>query len=263
MSKPNPALTYESFFVPAIFVPCTKLLVDAARPARGERVLDVACGTGIVSRTIAPLVGDGGKVTGVDLSPDMIEVARTLMPQGTSIELKQGNGTALDLPDRSFDLVTCQHGLQFFPDRLAGTREFRRVLGDGGRAVVLCWKSKEHQSLYHSIFQAEAEFLDVPVEKLSAPFSLGDGDELKRLLLDGGFSSVEIQPYTIKASFASADQFVRLTMMAGAAVMPDLLRDPEGLIAHVQAKCADEIAKCRVGDRTEMEMHGNLAIARA
>src|SRR5262245_35646 len=122
----NPAHTYESFFVPAIFVPCTRLLVEAAAPQRGERVVDIACGTGIVARTLAPLVGPNGKLPGVDISPAMLAVARTLVPDGSSIDFRQGNGIALDLPDRSAELVTCQHGLQFFPDRLAGTRHMRR-----------------------------------------------------------------------------------------------------------------------------------------
>ena len=263
MTKPNPAHTYESFFVPAIFIPCSKLTLEAAKPARGERALDIACGTGVVARALAAQVGTSGSVTGVDISPDMLSVARTLVPEGTSIEFKQGSGTDLPIPDRSVDLVTCQHGLQFFPDRLAGTREFRRVLTDKGRAVVLCWKSREEQSAYNAIFEAEAEFLKVPVEKLAAPFSLGNPDELKQLLLDGGFSRVDIQPYRITASFPSADQFVRLTMTAGAAVMPEIAADLEGLIAHVQKRCEADFAQYRVGDRIDMEMVGHIAIAHA
>jgi ubiquinone/menaquinone biosynthesis C-methylase UbiE len=257
----NPALTYESFFVPAIFAPCTRLLVEAAAPVAGERVLDLACGTGVVARTIAPIVGPTGKVTGVDMSPDMLEIARSLIPDGASIELRQGDGSALDLPSGSFDLVTCQHGLQFFPDRLAGTRSMRRVVRDGGRALVLCWKGIEHQSLYHALFRAEARFLSIPIEQLSTPFSLGDAEQLRRLLRDGGFASAEVRPYTITASFASADQFVRLTIMAGSAVMPELANDIEGIIAAVQRDCAAEIETHRVGDRIEMTMEGNLAVA--
>jgi ubiquinone/menaquinone biosynthesis C-methylase UbiE len=259
----NPAQVYESFFVPAIFVPCTQLLVETAAPKPGERVLDVACGTGIVARTIAPLVGASGSVTGVDLSPDMIEVARAQIPARTSIDFRVGNALELESADRSIDLVTCQHGLQFFPDRLAGTRQMRRVLVDGGRAVVLCWKSIDHHELYPALFESEARFLGVPTEQLATPFSLGDARELEHVLREAGFSSVEVHPYTIDARFESADMFVRLTAIAGSAVMPELATDIEALVAHVQRECAGEVAKHRVGDRIEIKMAGNLAIARA
>ncbi|KAB2893053.1 MAG: methyltransferase domain-containing protein [Kofleriaceae bacterium] len=259
----NPAHTYESFFVPAIFTPSSRVLIEAAAPRPGERVLDLACGTGVVARTIAPLVGAGGKVTGVDISPDMLAVARTLVPEGLTIDFKQGNAVELDAPDRSVDLVTCQHGLQFFPDRVAGTRHMRRVLADGGRAVVLCWQDVATQSLYHPMFEAEARHLGVEANKLTIPFSLGEPGELRRVLLAGGFASVDVRPYTITARFASADQFVRLSMLAGSAVLPELAGKVDSLVDAVQRDCADDIARYRVGDRIEMEMSGLIAVARA
>src|SRR5687768_4108890 len=120
---PNPALGYHEYLGPAIFVPSTRVTLAAARPNRGERVLDVACGTGIVTSQLPPLVGGTGRVVGLDINPGMLAVASAQpKPEGCAIEWKEGSGIAMDLPPASFDLVVCQQGLQFFPDRSAGVR---------------------------------------------------------------------------------------------------------------------------------------------
>ncbi len=117
----NPAQAYESYFVPALFVPWTAVLLEHAAPRPGERVLDVACGTGVVARNAAPLVGSEGKVAALDISPAMLDVARSLpAPAGARIDWHEGSALALPFPSEAFDLVLCQQGLQFFPDRAAG-----------------------------------------------------------------------------------------------------------------------------------------------
>jgi ubiquinone/menaquinone biosynthesis C-methylase UbiE len=110
----NAAEIYEEYLVPAIFEPWARNLLDRAAPRPGERVLDVACGSGIVARLAAEQVGAAGTVVGVDINPGMIAVARK-NAGAAGVEWKEGNATALPLPDGSFDLVTCQQGLQFFP----------------------------------------------------------------------------------------------------------------------------------------------------
>jgi ubiquinone/menaquinone biosynthesis C-methylase UbiE len=136
--SPNPAETYEAYFVPNLFGPWTAVLLDAARPAPGARVLDVACGTGIAARTVAPRVGARGRVVGLDLSPAMLSVARRvgLPPGAAPVAWVRGSAQALPFPAPTFDLVLCQQGLQFFPNGAAAVREMRRVLRPGGRAVI-------------------------------------------------------------------------------------------------------------------------------
>ncbi len=92
----------------------------------------MACGTGIVARYATPLLGAEGSVVALDVSPDMLAVARALPePAGAAVEWQEGDATSLALPDSAFDLVLCQQGLQFFPDRAAAVREMRRVLAPG------------------------------------------------------------------------------------------------------------------------------------
>lgn len=131
------AENYERYFVPAIPAPLAADLIETAAPLPGEYVLDVACGTGVLTRLAAQQVGTGGRVVGVDLTPGMLEVARSIQaPPGASIEWREANAEALPLPDGSFDLVLCQLGLMFVADRPAAVREIHRVLSPGGRVAI-------------------------------------------------------------------------------------------------------------------------------
>src|SRR5919109_4471287 len=114
----NAPEVYETELVPAIFGPWAPLLVAKAALHEGERVLDVACGTGVVARMAAPHVGTGGHVVGVDLNPGMLARARASSPpEGAAVEWREGDAGALPFSAASFDAVFCQLGLQYFPDR--------------------------------------------------------------------------------------------------------------------------------------------------
>ena len=111
-------------------------LAEALDLIPGERVLDVACGTGIVARLAAGRMGSGG-VVGLDINPGMLAVARSLPPgPGPAIEWHEGSVLDMPFPEGSFDICLCQLGLQFFPDRAAALREMRRVLRTGGRLAL-------------------------------------------------------------------------------------------------------------------------------
>ncbi|MGH9243305.1 MAG: class I SAM-dependent methyltransferase [Acidimicrobiales bacterium] len=131
------AENYERYFVPAIARPVATDLLRAAALKAGERVLDVACGTGVIARLAAERVGSTGTVVGVDVAPDMIEVARTTAAtSGLAIEWRQGDAASLPLPDSSFDVVLSQMGLMLFADKPAALSEMRRVLVAGGRLAL-------------------------------------------------------------------------------------------------------------------------------
>ena len=116
-------------------------LVRLAAPAEGERVLDVACGTGAVARFAAPLVGPTGLVTGLDLNAGMLDMARTMpVPKGAAIAWQEGSAIALPFPNASYDLVCCHQGVQFFPDSPAALREMLRVLTPTGRLALGLWR---------------------------------------------------------------------------------------------------------------------------
>jgi ubiquinone/menaquinone biosynthesis C-methylase UbiE len=156
----TPAEMYERFFVPAMFAPWARVLLEYAAPQPGERVLDLACGTGVVARHVAPRIGATGRLIALDLRPGMLAVARSLpAPSGAAIEWREGDAVALDLPADSFDLVVCQQGLQFFSDRAAAVREMQRVLAPGGRLALNIWQGLERQPVFEAFAEAEVRHL--------------------------------------------------------------------------------------------------------
>jgi ubiquinone/menaquinone biosynthesis C-methylase UbiE len=130
---------YERYFVPAIFQPWATDLLDLVAPREGDRVLDVACATGIVARLASMRVGVSARVVGLDFNPVMLAAARSVAPAGASIEWEQANAENMPFPDESFDLVLCQQGLQFFPNKPVPLREMNRVLAPGGRVALSVW----------------------------------------------------------------------------------------------------------------------------
>jgi len=134
------AEVYDAFFVPALFEEWPPRLARAAGLRPGQRVLDVACGTGVLARHAARVVGAGGEVVGLDLNPGMLEVARRRAP-GAS--WREGTAEALPFADARFDAVLSQFGLMFFADRAGALREMWRVLRPGGALAVAVWARLE------------------------------------------------------------------------------------------------------------------------
>ena len=189
----NAAEAYERHLVPALFAPFAERLIERAQPQAGDRVLDVACGTGIVARLATTR---GASAAGLDLNASMIEVARATAP---SLEWITGDATELPFPDGSFDLVLCQAGLQFFPDRTAAVAEMRRVLAPQGGLAILVWRAIEHQPAWLKLAEALDRHAGPEAGALMrAPFTFSDAAELKQLV--GG--SVRIVIETV--SFPSA-----------------------------------------------------------
>ncbi len=131
----SPGDIYERLMAPAIFAPWTRDLVALAAVRPGERVLDLACGTGVVARAVAVQPGGAGPIVGLDLNPGMLATARAVATD-LPIDWREGDATALPFADGAFEVVFCQQGLQFFPDKPAALAEVHRVLAPGGRVLL-------------------------------------------------------------------------------------------------------------------------------
>jgi len=210
---------YERFVARYILGPWAPLLVDAARLAAGEHVLDVACGTGVVTRVAAQRVGPTGQVVGVDLNPGMIAVARSLpAPVGAPIEWFERSALDLRLGNASFDVVLCQQGLQFFPDKKVALQEMRRVLDHGGRLALSVWNSV---GLYNSaVGDALARFVSKEAAaRFNASRQTPAAEELQHLAMEAGFSEVEVRVSRIDAHLPHLDKFI-LDHLAATPVAP-------------------------------------------
>jgi ubiquinone/menaquinone biosynthesis C-methylase UbiE len=198
---------YERYFVPTIGAPFAADLIEAAGLRAGDRVLDVACGTGIVARLAAPSVGPTGRVTGLDLNSGMLAVAASVTPPEMAIEWREANAEAIPLPDEAFDVVFCQFGLQFVPDKLEALREMRRVLASDGRlAINLPGPTPE---VFTIIDDALARHIDPDAAGfVRAVFSLHDAGEIRKLLETAGFREVVIRKIERTVHAPSAADFL-------------------------------------------------------
>lgn len=202
---------YEKYLVPALFGPWAPTLLKLASPKSGERVLDVACGTGTVARHASDLVGPTGRVVGLDISAGMLTVARSIPSPTGRIEWKEGDALSTPFPDGSFDIVTCQLGLQFFPDRAKAVREMKRVLVHNGRLAILVWRPIRYSPGFEILEKAlERHAGSKPAEWMRSPFSLGNAQELRNLLQQAGFLNTTIKIGIGTVRFQSVDQFVSL-----------------------------------------------------
>ena len=260
---PNPAEAYESLLVPHQFAPWARDLVARADPKPGERVLDVACGTGIVVREVLPVVGPNGRVTGADFSPAMLAVARSRVPGEAPVEWYEASAEALPFSDAAFDLVLCQQGLQFFPDKPGAIREFRRVLAPGGRVALSVWQALEYNPAHKAINEATVRLLGTPA--LAVGFSVS-AQELEALLSGASFQDIAIEPVTMTLRFPSADRFVRLSMLAGAAVLPIFAELDEAeranLLEAAQQELSATLQRYIHGDEITFPMAAYVATAR-
>lgn len=173
----TPAQVYDSRFVPALFAAWGARICELAKVEPGHSVLDVACGTGALTTAAAARVGDSGRVVGLDINPEMLDVAR-----GKAIPATWHEGPAENLPfsDGEFDRVVSQFGFMFFEDHAGALREMNRVVEPSGRLVVAVCDGIDHSpgyavltELLHRLFGAQV------AEAFRAPFSLGDRDRLR------------------------------------------------------------------------------------
>ncbi|HEX3802857.1 MAG TPA: methyltransferase domain-containing protein [Solirubrobacteraceae bacterium] len=255
--------SYEGFLVPAMFAPFAERLVGLVGVESGSLVLDVACGTDVVSRAAARVAGTSGSVTGVDLGEPTLGIARSLpTEQGAApITYVQSDAASLPLADDAFDFALCQQGLQFFPDRTRALSEMHRALKRDARAAVATWKDIEH-----SPFVAVADSLATHLgrdagEMMRSPFQLSDADELGRLVSAAGFSDVSVTEETIECTWASHVDFAPLAIAAGpiAQLFSSAPSDAQRAVAE---EVAARLAPYATADgRLRMPITTNVAVA--
>lgn len=197
---------YQRYFVPAIGGPFAEDLIAEAALRPGERVLDVACGTGVVARLAADRVGPSGTVAALDLNPAMLSVARSLPSTRAAIRWYETSAESIPLPDDAFDVVLCQLGLQFVADKSAALREMRRVLAPGGRVLVT---TPPPNAFFDALDEAMTRHVGSDAGAfVRMVFSLNDPAIIERLFRDARFADVNVRTYAKDLRLPEAREFL-------------------------------------------------------
>lgn len=200
------AEVYEKFYVPALLEEWAKRVAEAAAVRSGQHVLDVACGTGIVARTIAKRLSPHGSVIGVDPNRGMLAVARRHFPE---IEWHEGRAEALPFEANRFDAVVSQFGLMFFSDRVRAIQEMMRVLRPGGQMVVAVWDAVEKFPIYSELSRLlQRHYGNEVIEEFLAPHSLGSPELLRAVFTEAGVASPNVAREEGTARFPSLREWL-------------------------------------------------------
>lgn len=255
------AENYQRDFVPLIATPVSQTILEAAGLRPGERVLDVACGTGHVTRAAAEHVGNTGAVTGVDIAPDMIEVAKSVpVPHGVRIDWQICDAAALPIPDASFDVALCQMGLMFIADRTAALTEMRRVLSPSGRLAINT--PGRIPPFFEALERAIVKHISPDLGGfVSAVFSMHDPDAVSTLLSEAGLrdaaSTVSTTTLRLPAPAEFLWQYIGLTPMAAF-----VERASDAARSALENQFADEAQACVVDGVSVVDLPVVVATAR-
>lgn len=206
------AYAYEDMFVPALFAQWVPTLLRHADVTEGQRVLDVACGTGVVARAARELVGPSGRVSGIDLNPAMVHVARERAP---GIDWQVGDAAELPYDDESFDAVMCQSALFFLPDPEQACREMARVLRSGGTVALQTYAGVEDQPGYGPFVDTVVRHAGTEARGLLGTYwSKGEVAELRSLLEAAGLQPTPGETVLGQVTFTSVDALVHTEIQA-------------------------------------------------
>ena len=267
MSVPRPpAETYEAFMVPFRFRPWANELLDRVQLRPRMRLLDIACGTGIVARVAAERLRGSGSIVGIDMNPAMIEVAaHASMAEGHAIEWHVGNAESLPFPNDSFDIVAIQQALQFFPDQHTALAEIHRVLRPGGTFALNIWASHDRQGI-NGAFADSVERV-TGAASMHTPYAMSDHDRIRDLLSGAALTVDSIETVEIELTHTPVSDFVELMLESVSAGVPAMhgrtAVERADLAAAIAADLRPALDRSTVGDRIVTPSTSNIVLSHA
>jgi ubiquinone/menaquinone biosynthesis C-methylase UbiE len=251
---------YERHLVPAVTALWAADLVERAGVRRGDRVLDVACGTGVVTRVALERVGSEGSVMGLDINPAMLGVARVKSPD---VEFVRGSALTLPFDDAAFDVVLCQLGLQFFPNRAAALAQMHRVLSDGGRLALSVYGPIEDNPGALALAQALDHHLGTGASQTKrTEHVLAYATLVERLVTGAGFQDAVITTETKLVRFASAAEWVSIQLTATplASLLAEQLARPR-VTERITAYVVEALGRYEVDGALEFPQEAHVVTA--
>lgn len=177
--------------------------IAAAKARPGEQVLDIGCGSGTTSFTLAQQVGPSGHVLGVDISEQLVEIARAAIPDGAPVAFRCADAATAALPHGQFDLLFSRFGVMFFDDPVAAFAHMRGALKPGGRAAFICWRGTQENDWVRLPMAAIRDIVQpAPADpNAPGPFAFGDRQRLADILAAAGFTAIDIAPFDTALSY--------------------------------------------------------------
>jgi ubiquinone/menaquinone biosynthesis C-methylase UbiE len=201
---------YDRGLVPIFFVDYAADVARRAAASSPARVLEIAAGTGVVTRQLRDLLPAGARLTATDLNPPMLEVARAKFRPDEQVDFRPADATTLPFPDGSFDAVVCQFGVMFFPDKDKAYREIHRVLAPGGRYLFNVWDSHSYNKVGRIVHEVAGGFFPAdPPQFYKVPFSCHQIDPIKESLISAGFTDITVAVVALEKEIPDAGHFAR------------------------------------------------------
>ena len=239
---------YERYLAPLFFNPYADDLVARLQVRDDMQVLEVACGTGIVTRRLEQQLGGRGSIVATDLNEAMFAHARTRLPARGHAQYRTADGMSLPFESGSFDAVVCQFGLGLFPDKAAGAREAYRVLKPGGVYLLNVWDALERNPVPRIAHETIAKFFPLdPPRFYTVPFGHHDRGALETLLRDAGFTDVRCEVVRKQGESASAAE-AATGLVEGNPVYGEIMQRRPDALAEIKAAVAANLAR-ELGDR--------------
>ena len=196
---------YDQHLVPVLFRPYAEDLVSRV-PEGPIRVLELACGTGVDTGELSRRLGKGSELVATDFSPQMLALAQRNVSSDL-VTFQQADAMDLGFPDKSFDVVVCQFGMMFFPDKVQGFREAYRVLKPGGKLLFNVWGSLADNPIFHTVERAIAKLLPDETEPIMpTPPNMADSDSTRVLVEQGGFRGATVSHVVLPVGGFPASQ---------------------------------------------------------
>ncbi|PDT84102.1 methyltransferase domain-containing protein [Sinorhizobium sp. BJ1] len=235
---------YERLMVPLLFEPYAVDLAERAARLKPLDVLEIAAGTGVVTRALAPRLDVEAQLVATDLNQPMLDVAHTKLGDDERIIWQQADAMALPLDDESFDVVLCQFGVMFFPDRVEAYREARRVLKPGGRFLFNVWDRIEANEVAHAILEAlKARFPENPPSFMRrVPHGYGDPEIIRADLEAAGFHDIILETLEKTNGPVSASD-AAMAICQGTPVRSEIEERDASALAAVSQAVAEALAK--------------------